>query len=163
VLPLAAFAAGVFASPKRWGARILPIVIVVGSGVFLLSAVPICWKEAEVNSEARRDWTHQAAEFLAHEYQPGAGILYSFGDLTGVLREAGIPLKEGLHDGNHPQWDAVMARPDLALHEEWALAFAGDQVATLLLSAQPRGVHYQLRKQIMVKGSPVVEIYQREP
>jgi Dolichyl-phosphate-mannose-protein mannosyltransferase len=167
VLPLAAFAAGVFASPKRWGALILAIVVVVGSGVFLPRAFSsVCWKEAEVNSEGRRDWTHQAAEFLAHNYEPGAGILYSFGDLTGVLREAGIPLREGLHDGNHPQWDAVMARPDLALHEEWALAFSGDQVATLLLRAgllKTGGVHYQLRKQIMVKGAPVVEIYRREP
>jgi hypothetical protein len=116
-----------------------------------------------VNSEGRREWTRQAAEFLAREYHSGEGILYSFGDLTGVLREAGIPLREGLHDGNHPQWDAVMARPDLALHEEWALAFSGDQIATLLLRAESHGVHYQLRKQIMVKGAPVVEIYQREP
>ncbi len=80
-----------------------------------------------------------------------------------MLREAGIPLREGLHDGNHPRWDAVMARPDLTLDEEWALAISGDQVSALLRRAEPRGVHYQLRKQIMVKGAPVVEIYQREP
>jgi hypothetical protein len=139
------------------------MVVVVGSGVVLRGAFSsVCWKESEVNSMARRAWTHQAAEFLNHNYQPGSGILFSFGDLTGVLREAGIPIREGLHDGNHPQWDAVMARPDLVLNEEWALAFAGDQISALLSKAETSGVHYQLRKQIQVEGAPVVEIYQRQ-
>ena len=116
-----------------------------------------------MNSMARRDWTHQAAEFFERNYQPGSGILFSFGDLTGVLREAGIPIKEGLHDGNHPQWDMVMARPELTLNEEWALALAGDQISVLLSKAETRGVHYELRKRIQVEGAPVVEIYQRQP
>ena len=53
-----------------------------------------------------------------------------FGDLTGVVREAGIPLREVLHDGNNPEFDAVLARPDLFLHEEWALTISADRVAT---------------------------------
>lgn len=164
LIPLAAFAAGGLVLRKRWGPAILVVLLVIAAGLSLRAAFSsVCWKESEVNSEARRAWTHEAAEFLSHNYDPGAGILYSFGDLTGILREAGIPLREGLHDGNHPQWDAVMARPDLVLHEEWALAFAGDQVANLLMKAETGGVHYRLRKQIVVKGAPVVEIYQRQP
>src|SRR5580704_6851348 len=163
VMPLAAFAARAFASSQRWGAVLAAAVVVVGSGIVLKGAfLSICWKESEVNSVARRAWTHQAAEFLNHNYQPGSGILFSFGDLTGVLREAGIPIREGLHDGNHPQWDAVMARPDLVLNEEWALALAGDQISVLLSKAETRGVHYELRKRIQVEGAPVVEIYQRQ-
>jgi hypothetical protein len=88
--------------------------------------------------------------------------MFPFGDLTGVLREAGIPLREGLHEGNGPAWNAAIVRPDLFLHEEWALAFSGDEVATAVLRASRRGPHFQLRKQIIVKGAPVVEIYQRQ-
>ena len=110
---------------------------------------------------ARRDWTHQGAEFLAANYRPGSGIIYSFGDLAAVLREAGIPLREGLHQGNHPYWEAAITRPELFLREEWALAISGDAVATAILRAQRRGPHYELRRQIIVKGAPVIEIYQR--
>jgi hypothetical protein len=163
VMPLAAFAVGAFVSSKRWGVVLAAVVVVIGSGVVLKGAFSsICWKESDVNSVARRAWTHQAAEFLNHNYERGSGLLFSFGDLTGVLREAGIPIREGLHDGNHPQWDMVMARPDLVLNEEWALAFKGDQISALLLRAETGGVHYQLRKQIQVEGAPVVEIYQRQ-
>ncbi len=161
LIPLIAFAAGSLTPPKRL-AVLVPLVAV--TGMALIGAWgSICWKESQVNSVARRDWTQQAAEFFERNYQPGSGILFSFGDLTGVLREAGIPIKEGLHDGNHPQWDMVMARPELTLNEEWALALAGDQISVLLSKAETRGVHYELRKRIQVEGAPVVEIYQRQP
>jgi len=118
---------------------------------------PICWKESEVNSLSRRQWTGEAAAFLRDNYRPGSGILFPFGDLTGALRQAGIPLREGLHEGNGPAWFTATARPDL-LREEWALGFAGDEVTTTVL----RGQHYELRKRIIVKGAPVVEIYQHQ-
>ena len=160
VTPLAAFAAGALVTllPRRLRA-LGALALIAAAGTYS----SVCWKESQVNSEARRAWTHQAATFLASHYRPGTGILYSFGDLTGVLREAGIPLRETLHDGNHPAWDATLARPELFLRQEWALAFAGDLVDTALLRAYKHGVHYQLREQIVVKGAPVVEIYQREP
>jgi hypothetical protein len=170
VVMLGAFAVGALVAmiPARWRLAAAAAAVVLSSGVILPSSLAsICWKESQVNSDARREWTHQAAEFLAANYQRGEGILYSFGDLTGILREAGIPLRETLHDGNHPAWEAAMARPDLFLDEGWAVAFSGDDVATLLLKLnrpRPGGhtVHYRLRKQIIVKGAPVVEIYQRE-
>ena len=154
VAPLAAFAAG---SLVLWlppnGRRIAAATLAAST----LTLSSVCWKESQINSLARRDWTHQAAEYLSANYHSGEGILYSFGDLTGILREAGISLREGLHEGNHPAWDQAVARPDLFLHEKWALAFAGDPVSKLVAT------HYQLRKQIRVEGAPVVEIYHREP
>jgi hypothetical protein len=107
----------------------------------------------------RRAWTEQAAAFLAANYRPGSGIIYPFGDLTAVLREAGIPLGESIHEGNTPEWMLSISRPNLALRAEWALAFSGDEVATALLRAHRYGKNYELRKQIIVKGAPVVEIY----
>jgi hypothetical protein len=116
-----------------------------------------------VNSEARREWTTQAAQYLAFHYGPSDRIAISFGDLAAVLRLAGIPLRRALHEGNHPQWDSVIAQPGKFLNEDWVLAFAGDTLAAGTLKADRQGAHYQLRKQIMVKGAPVVEIYHREP
>jgi hypothetical protein len=163
-VPFAAFAAGALVTlfPDRLQSRVALVVTLAIAGVWALAAPPsICWKESEVNSEARRGWTAQAASFLAREYRPGSGIVFPFGDLTGVLREAGIPLCEGLHEGNGAAFDAAMARPDLLLAKsglvEWGLAFSGDAVDAAL-----RKAGYTLRRQIVVKGAPVVDIYHRE-
>ena len=96
----------------------------------------ITWKESQINSITRRAWTKAAASSLAGSYHSGQGIVTSFGDLTGILREAGIPLREALYDGDEPAWMAATTRPDLFLHEEWAVAIAGDTVATAIQRAR---------------------------
>ena len=163
-VPLAAFAGGALVTlvPARFHARTSIILVLAIAAIWGLGgASSISWKESEVNSEARRAWTTQAASFLAHEYRPGAGIIFPFGDLTGVLRQAGIPLREGLHEGNGVAFDAAIARPELLLREsgtaEWGLAFSGDTVDGALQKAG-----YTLRRRIVVKGAPVVEVYHRE-
>jgi hypothetical protein len=163
-LPFTAFAAGALVTMVR-SRMCIAVALILAGGVSAALAVmgePACWKEAEVNSIARRAWTREGAMFLAANYRRGSGVIYSFGDLAGVLREAGIPLSEGLHQGNHPYWEAAIARPEFFLREEWALAVSGDAVATAILRAQRRGPHYELRKRIIVKGAPVIEIYQRD-
>ncbi|HSP68086.1 MAG TPA: hypothetical protein VLN48_10185, partial [Bryobacteraceae bacterium] len=158
--PLTAIAAGAVVKmlPSRLHVGAAVLLALGTTAVWAFSGLPsICWKESEVNSEARRDWTAQAASFLAAEYRPGSGIIFPFGDLTGVLRQAGIPLREGLHEGNQAAFDGAIARPELLLHEEWGVAFSGDTVDVALDRAG-----YTLRKQIMVKGAPVVDIYHRE-
>jgi hypothetical protein len=190
ILPLAAFAAGAIVkwgadprvrgrSPDRPGGAktkrdqgiprgpvgaptVIAILVILATSAAWLPGPPICWKESEVNSAARRAWTSEAATFLAEHYQRGSGILFPFGDLTGVLRQAGIPLREGLHEGNMPQWTPAMARPDLFLREEWVLGFAGDDATTAALRADRRGRHYWVVKRIIAKGGPVVEIWKRQ-
>ncbi len=157
ILPLAAFGAGALAA-RRW---MIPVVALIALAAWLPGPA-ICWKESEVNSSARRAWTHEAAQYLAANYHGGSGIVFPFGDLAAVLREAGIPLREGLHEGNGPAWTAAVVRPDFFLHEEWVLGFAGDDATTAALRADRRGKHYQLMKQIAVKGAPVVEIWKRQ-
>jgi hypothetical protein len=120
----------------------------------------MCWKESQVNSMARRAWTAEAAGFLRTRYK-GGGIFTSFGDLSGIFRSADIPLRESLHEGNQPYWEAARARPDLFLKEEWAVALAGDSVARTLLRAERRGPRYRCEKMIVVKDAPVIEIYRR--
>jgi len=161
VVPFAAFAGGALVTlvPDRLQVRASIVLAVAIAGVWgLLDASSISWKESERNSDVRRAWTAQAASFLAREYRPGSGIIFPFGDLTAVLREAGIPLREGLHEGNGVTFDAAMARPELLLREcglaEWGLAFSGDAVDGALQKAG-----YVLRKQVVVKGAPVAGIY----
>ena len=167
-LPLLAFTGGVFIAslPKSWRLA-AGIVLVLGSqaalGVNGRSGLVACWKESEVNSAARREWTAQAGTYLAEHYRMGGGILYPFGDIAGVFRTAGIPLKEGLHEGNHPAFDAAVARPELFLQEEWAVAFQGDAIELAVLRSSHGGPHYQIRRRVIVEGAPVVDIFQREP
>ena len=56
----------------------------------------------------------------------------------------------------------VVARPDLFLREEWAVAMGGDPVQSTINRAFLRGPTYVLQKTIMVKGAPVIEIYRRD-
>jgi hypothetical protein len=167
LLPWAAFASGAMVAVMPARARIYVALFLVQmpavywwSNMKVAHQPAICWKESQVNSAARREWTHEAAAFLAANYRPGSGIIYPFGDLTGVLREAGIPLRESIHEGDTAQWLLSVSKPNLALRAEWALAFSGDDVATAVLRAGRRGKNYELRRQIIVKGAPVVEIYQ---
>ena len=174
----------------RYGLEALPLLAIAGAGVVLLvpnrlrpliavcaiaaAATPwlinrkpddwICWKESQVNSAGRRAWTRQASQLLAAEYRPGTGIYTSLGDDgLAILREAGIPLREALRDANEPAWMAATTRPDLFLHEEWALASSGDPAATAVQRATfKKGPRYYRVQIIMVKGEPVIEVYKRD-
>ena len=90
----------------------------------------------------RRAWTNQAGPFLQTNYL-GGGIALSFGDLTGVLQQTGIPLKEALHDGDRLRWEATIARPDLFLNQQWVLCFEGDALSR----ATQRSGRYRLVRQ----------------
>ena len=165
-LPLVALAAGalVTLAPVRF--RSLAAVAVVLAGTLGWVAYPrpdgwICWKESQVNSVSRRAWTGETADFLRTQYRPGDGVLVSFGDLAGIFQQAGIPLRETLHDGNEPHWWASLGRPDLFLWEGWAVAISGDEVSTALHRIRTKSPRYDCVKTIAVKGAPVIEIYRR--
>lgn len=119
------------------------------------------WRESVVNSEARRDWTHQAAQYLASHYVHGSGIITTFGDVTGIYREAGIPLRETFTGDNGLAWLAAVKRPDLFLWQDWAVAIAGDEVEKAVENAARYGIRYRLKKIVAVKGAPAIEIYRR--
>ena len=169
VMPLASFAAASLAAwtPRRWRELAALIVIFTGVSVWLFNPGEgnwITWKESEVNSHARRAWTQIAATYLNQEYRRGSGIFTTFGDVTGIFAAAGIPLRETLTWDNSPVWLAAVARPDLFLREEWAVAVAGDKVqSTVLRASRPGagGPRYTLQKTIIVKDAPVIEIYRR--
>ena len=112
-----------------------------------------------MNSEARRAWTAEAADFLRTNYD-GGGVLTLLGDQAGVFQQAGIPLIETVHEGNGPLWFAqVWGKPELFLHQRWVLVRSGDAIADAMVRSRLRGPRYELVKSIAVKDAPVVEIY----
>lgn len=151
-------------APERWRGAAAATLVLVGLSPWLVYPRAdgwICWKESEVNSVARRAWTTEAANYLKANRRPGEGVFTSLGDLAGVFREAGIPMREILHEGNNPEWMAAAARPSLMLHEEWAVAIAGDTVASAMDRVNKKGLRYRLVRSIEVKDAPVVLIYKR--
>jgi len=169
LLPLAAFCGAAIVAvasrfDKRFGTTMAIGVIAAASIPWLINPRPeawVTWKESETNSVARRAWTRKAAEFLEARYHPGEGIFTSFGDYTGVFREAGIPLRDTLTGDNGVAFQSAQLRPDLVLWEQWALVMGGDPVQTAVNRARRRGPNYDLMTRIIVKGAPVIEIYQR--
>jgi len=164
-LPLLAVGAASLAAmtPARFRTAVAAAIVLVGTGPWLFSGGPeswICWKESQVNSEHRRAWASEAAGYLQASYRAG-GVITSFGDLTGIFLDAGIPLRETLHSGNAPDWQRSVVRPDLFLHEEWAVTISGDEVATAIQRANRNGKRYDRVKTIAIRGAPVIEIYRR--
>jgi hypothetical protein len=160
--PLIALCAGaaVQLAPVRIRPMAAALVVLIALTPWLLNPHPdswVVWKESQVNSEARRAWTARTAQYLAAHYRKGTGIFGTLGDLAGAFREADIPFREVLQEGNEPAWEAATRRPDLFLHEEWAVAFAGDRVAK---AAQ--ATHYYLVQSIAIKGARTIEIYKRK-
>jgi len=195
-LPLIAIAGGSLAllGPLRWRPWIALAIVIAAAAPWMVRRQPsgwVTWNESRINSLTRRAFTRAAASSLGASYRRGEGVFTSFGDLTGILREAGIPLHEALYDGDEPAWMAATTRPDLFLHEEWAVVFSNDSVAIALRRASlhtgpaPPGLRsparpgapgpgpkepglasssprYRLFQTVKVKGAPVIEIYKRD-
>jgi len=166
-LPLLAFCGGalVTIAPRKLRSAAAVGMLVAAAFPWIVNPRPdnwVCWKESQLNSEARRAWTHEAAQFLQEQYRHGSGVFTGSGDLMGVFREAGLPFRETLNDGDEPAWMAATRRPDMFLHEQWALTFSGDAVASAVQRPSFKsGPHYELVKSLIVKNAPVIEIYQR--
>lgn len=161
LLPLAALgvASLVMLFPQR-RAAVAFLLAVAAIFPWVLHRQPeswITWKESQVNSEDRREWTRQAAQFLRQHYRSGDGIFTTFGDVTGIFCEAGIPLRETLTGDNEPHWMAAAARPDLFLWERWAVAVEGDRIQQVMRKSPS----YMLATSFAVKGARGIEIYRR--
>ena len=167
MLPLAAFGAAALVAwcPPRWRAIGALVAIGIGLAPWMIDRrmeACVTWKESLENSTARRAWTSEAAEFLRSNYRPHSGIFTTFGDITGIFQRAGIPLRDTLTWDNSAYWTAAAGRPDLFLHEEWAVAFGGDRVQSAIIRDSRHRPRYTLQKTVVVKNAPVIEIYRRD-
>jgi hypothetical protein len=121
----------------------------------------VTWKESEVNSIARREWTRKGTAFLSAHHRPGDGILISAGDAFGIVRESGLRLSDTLHIGNGPHAYASLMRPDLFLWEKWVIGLSADEVSSAMMKDMKTARNYKLVQMLHEKDGPVVEIYQR--
>jgi 4-amino-4-deoxy-L-arabinose transferase-like glycosyltransferase len=166
VLPLLAFASGALVALIPQRARKAASVVVVAGAVASWAVLPrverwVTWREAEVNSQGRRQWVHEAAEYLQGRYVRGSGIITSFGDMTAIFREMGLPLRETFTADSDLPWFATVKRPDLFLRQQWAVSMGGDEVQSAVNRAARYGIRYRLEKMIVAGREPVIEIYRR--
>lgn len=166
VLPLFALAAAALVAmlPLRARAPLAAVLVAAATIPWLLHPTParwITWEESRVNSETRRAWTREVAAYLAPRYVRGSGILTGFGDITGVYREMGIPLRDTFTPDNGLPFEAATTRPDLFLHETWAVVTGGSQAQSAINRAGRYRIYYTLEKTVMMKDAPVIEIYRR--
>jgi hypothetical protein len=150
--------------PGKWQKAVAVLLLILATSPWYLyprGENVACYMEAEKNSKDRRYWTSRAVSYLEPNYHPSDGIFMSFGDLTGIIREAGIPLRDTLHEGNGAAWQAALQRPDIALNEEWALCFKDDKISKALAAPMPGKTPYA---RVYADKSPegkVVEIWKR--
>jgi hypothetical protein len=165
-LPLAALACGAIVAvlPRSFRLAGAGLIVLIGAGQWLLFPRPeswITWKESQVNSEGRRAWTAEAVSFFNANYKPGQTVFTGSGDIIGIYRQLGIPIRNLLSIDNDPLYTATTLRPDLFLWERWAVTFTGQPVQTAVDQAGLHGPRYRLEKEIMVKNAPVLQIYRR--
>ena len=166
VLPLFALAAAslILVTPARarwWAAALLAIAC---SAPWIAHPTPsswITWEESRVNSVGRREWTRQVIEYLKPRYVRGSGILTETGDFAGIYRRMGIALRETFTADNDLPYVAATRRPELFLHEEWIVTEGGADSQSAAIRSGLRDREYRLEKTIIVKDSPVIEIYRR--
>jgi hypothetical protein len=157
-LPLAAL--GV-AALSRFGLRVTAVAALAALSPFVIDykSHSITWQEAEVNSRGRRAIIAQASQYLEAAAGPNQTYFTSFNDLTGIFRSRGIPLRNTLTGDMNPEFMGATSRPDLFLHEDWAVCIGGDPVQNVLTHIAVHGPRYELRALIAVRDQPSVEIY----
>jgi hypothetical protein len=167
LVPLCAFAAGAIAVaiPRRWRAFAIALPLLAVS-VWLAAPSEqnwICWRESKFNSDSRRFWTNEVAEFLKANYHRGEGILYGEGDIAGVLCRARIPLSEALTQGNGPAYLANGYQASRVPLMKWAIVMSSDRdpLAKNIDTANWKKTVYAPVLEIHTKYDPVVRLYRR--
>ena len=166
ILPLLAIAAGGLVALLPQRVRKWAAIAVVAAAIASWAALPsrqrfVTLREASINSEGRRQWVREALEYLPGKYVRGTGIITSFGDMTAIFRQMGIPLRETFTADNGVPWNATVKRPDLFLWQEWAVVTGGDEVQSAVNRGARYGIRYRLEKTIVAGREPVIEIYRR--
>ncbi|HEX6806069.1 MAG TPA: hypothetical protein VF133_20510 [Terriglobales bacterium] len=119
------------------------LAVIVTSYVEVVSARPVSYQEAAVNSRSRVALQTQLASIL-RTLPPDSTFLMYLGDHVGALQRAGIPLSQVINEGNHrpwkrptdPQglWERALAHP--ASFADFVIAFDNDAVASAVNKAE---------------------------
>ena len=143
-------------APRRCGyalAGIFALLLAVND-VEMARGVPICLREARINSVTRIAFENQLASKL-RELPAGATILMYTGDHVGALQQAGVHLARTLNENNYPFWQDALAHP--AWSAVYVIAQQNDpvwnavvsdpdgliEIGSTEVSGQPRAVIYR--------------------
>lgn len=95
---------GVFLSRRAPTAILLSVLLLAAVSYGLIwRADPICYREAAINGRARVALDSQVASWLK-PLPPDSTLLMYLGEHSGVLQQAGIPLRRTINEGNHRVW-----------------------------------------------------------
>src|SRR6266536_2281461 len=98
--------------------------------------IPVCYREAWVNSRDRLALESQLAEILA-KIPSNATVLMYTSDHVGALQMAGIHFKRVISESAYFHWDAALSAPFAAA--DYIVAIDGDPVAEAV-RIHPRGL-----------------------
>lgn len=118
--------------------------------------IPLCYREAWVNSHSRMQLEHQVAEVLEH-MPPDAKVLLYTGEYVGAVQDAGLHFTRTVNECTRYAWDAGLSAPWAVA--DYVVAVKGDAVADAV-ERNPRGLT-KLRI-IHVMGKPEVTIYRSQ-
>jgi len=136
LLPAVAGGAGLLAANFR--GRLAHVVAAAVALLAMVSygeswrAVPVSLREAQVNAVTRVAFETKLAAEL-RKLPPDATLLMYCGDHPGALRQAGIPLRRVIHEGNraiadgeYGEWERALEAP--GAYADYMVAIAGDPV-----------------------------------
>src|SRR5262249_21558267 len=117
-------------------------------------SVPICLREARVNSVTRVALEHQLAAELRKLPAQSSLLMYTSSHV-GALEEAAIPLRRTINEGNYRIWDAALAHPRPWV--DYVVAMRDDPV---WIAAQEHLDELVPLARIVTPGQPETIIYQ---
>ncbi len=143
------------------------LILLAANYAFVWKALPVCFREAWVNSRSRIAFETELASNL-NKLPHNSNLLMYLGDHVGALQRAGIPLRRTINEGNHRPWkspadseglwERALASP--SQYVDFVIAMDGDPVA---LAVQKQ----TLTSLVVIRtaGQPAATIYwtHREP
>jgi hypothetical protein len=130
------------------------VVLLFATYLQVERSVPICLREARVNSTTRIAFEQQLAAILTR-LPPDAALLMYTGNHVGALESAGIPLRNAITESNYRIWQAALADP--ARYANFSIAMEGDPVWRAV-HQHPAGL--AAIAFIHVNGQPAAAIYE---
>lgn len=114
--------------PKKWARASAFILILLFAGAYfsVWQTVPICLREARVNSVTRLAFESALASELGGLPRDASILMYT-GNHVGAIESADIHLARTINENNYRLWPAALAEP--ARSADYVVAMQGDPVA----------------------------------
>ena len=137
--------------PKKSAAIFL--ILLAASYAAIWRNVPICLREARVNSVTRIAFENQLASVLERVPRNSSILMYT-GNHVGALEVADIHLARTINENNYRLWQAALSDP--AREADYVIAMQGDPVAAAV-ARHPQGLAAMAT--IDVPGQPTAVLY----